>query len=222
MNVEAQTVNLSVAQVKEMFLYVGKQIIENKPLLTEVDSAIGDGDHGIGMSVGFSKAEEDLSQKECKSINDIFKTIGMSMINSMGGASGVIFGTLFTGGVKKLDAKETLDLQLMADIFEKSLEAIKTRGKASLGDKTMIDALEPAVEGLKESADKPVSLLEGLKNAEEKAAEGVESSKEYVAKFGRAKSLGERAIGHQDAGATTIWIIFKSMREWLEGSAANE
>ncbi|WP_449354215.1 dihydroxyacetone kinase subunit DhaL [Virgibacillus natechei] len=222
MNVEAQTASLSVAQVKEMFLYVGKKVIENKPLLTEVDSAIGDGDHGIGMSVGFSKAEEDLSQKECKSINDVFKTIGMSMINSMGGASGVIFGTLFTGGVKKLDAKETLDLQLMAGIFEKSLETIKTRGKASLGDKTMIDALEPAVEGLKESADQSVSLLEGLKNAEENAAEGVESSKEYVAKFGRAKSLGERAIGHQDAGATTIWIIFKSMREWLEGSAANE
>ncbi|WP_404455024.1 dihydroxyacetone kinase subunit DhaL [Oceanobacillus kapialis] len=216
MTIEEKVSTLNTAQVKDMLLYVGEKVRENKPFLTEVDSAIGDGDHGIGMSVGFTKAEENLNQKEFNTINDIFKTTGMSMVQSMGGASGVIFGTMFLGGVKTLEPKEHLDVETLAEVFEKSLVAIKERGKASLGDKTMIDALEPAVNGLKESATSYSSLLEALKKAETNAATGVENSKDYVAKFGRAKSLGERAIGHQDAGATSVWIIFKSMREWVE------
>jgi len=211
-----QEVRLTPTQVKEMFLYVGEQVKESKPLLTKIDSAIGDGDHGIGMSVGFTKAEENLTQKEFTTINDVFKTIGMSMISSMGGASGVIFGTLFVGGVKSLEPQGELNLPLLAKIFEGSVTSIKERGKAKLGDKTMIDALEPAVLGLKQSVVENQSLLEGLKIAEERAEQGVEKTKEYIAKFGRAKSLGERAVGHQDAGATTVYIIFKSMREWIE------
>jgi dihydroxyacetone kinase len=131
------------------------------------------------------------------------------MISSMGGASGVIFGTMFVGGIKGPDPKKALDLPLLAEIFEKALVAIKQRGKAELGDKTMIDAFQPAVEALKESATANDSLVEGLRKAESAALNGVEASKDYVAKFGRAKSLGERAVGHQDAGATTVSIIFK-------------
>ncbi|WP_227995236.1 dihydroxyacetone kinase subunit DhaL [Oceanobacillus sp. CFH 90083] len=216
MTMEASVTALDAAQVREMILYAGEKIKENKPFLTKVDSAIGDGDHGIGMSVGFTKVEENLKDKEFTTINEVFKTTGMSMVQSMGGASGVIFGTMFLGGVKNLKQKTELDADVLAKIFEASLQAIKERGKASLGDKTMIDALEPAVNGLKESASNSAALLEALKKAEENAAEGVENSKEYIAKFGRAKSLGERAVGHQDAGATSVWIIFKSMREWLE------
>lgn len=215
--------SMTPQQVKGMFLYVGEQIIESKPLLTKLDSAIGDGDHGIGMSVGFTEAKANLEKQNFETINDVFKTIGMSMISSMGGASGIIFGTLFVGGIKNLDKSETLDVALMATIFEKSLIAIKERGKASLGDKTMIDALDPAVEGLKEcAANGEESILAALTIAEQNANEGLEKSKEHIAKFGRAKSLGERAVGHQDAGATSIWIIFKSMREWLEESVSNE
>lgn len=216
MTTDSRANALGASQVKEMLLYVGERVRENKPILTKIDSAIGDGDHGIGMSVGFTKAEENLNQKEFNTINDVFKTTGMAMIQSMGGASGVIFGTMFLGGVKSLNPKEQLDVGTLAEVFGKSLEAIKHRGKANLGDKTMIDALEPAVNGLKESANASSSLLESLKKAEENAASGVENTKDYVAKFGRAKSLGERAIGHQDAGATSVWIIFKSMREWVE------
>ncbi|MFD1388275.1 dihydroxyacetone kinase subunit DhaL [Oceanobacillus oncorhynchi subsp. oncorhynchi] len=207
---------LDAAQTKAMILYAGEKIRENKPLLTKVDSAIGDGDHGIGMSVGFEKVEENLKNQEFTTVNDIFKTTGMSMVQSMGGASGVIFGTMFLGGVKDLDSKSELDVPVLSEIFSASLEAIKQRGKASLGDKTMIDALEPAVNGLKESVTDSATLLEALKKAEENAADGVENSKNYIAKFGRAKSLGERALGNQDAGATSVWIVFKSMREWVE------
>ncbi len=213
-----QTLNaLNPTQVKEMFLYVGEKVVESKPLLTKIDSAIGDGDHGIGMSVGFTKAEENLKVNEFTTVNDVFKTIGMSMISSMGGASGIIFGTMFVGGIKGLDPKEALDLASLAEIYEKALNAIKQRGKAELGDKTMIDAFQPAVEALKASAAANDSLIEGLRKAETAAVEGVEASKDYIAKFGRAKSLGERAIGNQDAGATTVSIIFKSMKEWVDG-----
>lgn len=208
--------SLTIEQTKEILIYAGEEVIKNKPLLTDIDSAIGDGDHGIGMSVGFSNANEKLKTETYSDINGIFKEIGKAMINNMGGASGVIFGTMFVGGVKKLESKDSINLELLTAIFEKGLAAVKERGKANLGDKTMIDALEPAVMSLKVSAEQNLDLRAALVNAAESAASGVESTKNYVAKFGRAKSLGERAIGHQDAGATTVWIIFKSLAEWVE------
>jgi dihydroxyacetone kinase phosphoprotein-dependent L subunit len=209
---------LTVEQVVEMYKYVGNELIESKPYLTEVDSAIGDGDHGIGMSIGFEAAIKKLNESTFVSVNDVFKAIGMAMISSMGGASGIIFGTMFVGGAAKVQASETLTLEFLSDFMKESLEAIKKRGKAELGDKTMIDALEPAVIGLQEAVASNKSLLEGLVEAERKAEAGVQLTKEYVAKFGRAKSLGERAIGHQDAGATSVYLIFKSMRIWVEGN----
>jgi dihydroxyacetone kinase-like protein len=214
---ESSFINLNPNQTKELFIYVGEKVIESKYLLTKMDSAIGDGDHGIGMSRGFSMAIENLNKQEFSTINDVFKIIGMSMISSMGGASGIIFGTLFVGGIKGMNDKETLNLPLLAEIFSKAVDAIKQRGGASLGDKTMIDALQPAAEALKSSVADNNSLFRGLQNAENSARQGVENTKNYIAKFGRAKFLGERTIGHPDAGATTVWIIFKSMREWIEG-----
>lgn len=210
---------LNVEQTRDMFLYVGEEVIKSKPYLTELDSAIGDGDHGIGMEVGFTNANEQLKGKSFSTINDVFKAIGMTMITTMGGASGVIFGTMFVGGVKGLQLLDRLEVKSLAGILEKSLQSIKDRGKAIIGDKTMIDAFEPAVLSLKENADRTDDLLEALRQAEESAMQGVEDSKKYVAKFGRAKSLGERAIGHQDAGATSVWIILRSMREWVEKNA---
>lgn len=115
-----------------------------------------------------------------------------------------------------MDAKETLGAADLAAMERKSLSAIQERGKAEVGDKTMVDALAPAVEALEANQDK--GLLEMLKAAEEAAREGVENTKKYVAKFGRAKSLMERAIGHQDAGATSVYLIIQGMREFVEGA----
>lgn len=213
---------LNIQEVKNMFIYVGEKIIDKKPLLTQIDSDIGDGDHGVGMEIGLKKATESLHDVPLKSINEVFNIIGKSMISSMGGASGIIFGTFFLGGVKNFELKEKLNLIDLATIFSASLEAIKKRGKASLGDKTMVDALEPAVEILNHEAKQTKNLVQGLEAAEKEARNGVENTKKYVAKFGRAKSLGERALGYQDAGATTIWIIFKSMKEWIEAMEKNE
>lgn len=214
-NTEGLKSYLTVNQVKELFVYVGQQVIESKDLLTTIDSAIGDGDHGIGMEVGFKKAIEVLQNKELPTVNSIFLEIGKAMISNMGGASGILFGTFFVASVKNQQAKDKLNLENLASFFANGLEGVKARGKAQVGDKTMIDAIAPAVKALNDALENNGNLLIALKDASEKAEEGMENTKNYIAKFGRAKSLGERAIGHQDAGATTISIIFNAIYSFV-------
>ncbi len=207
------TININDA--KNMLIYVADKIIESKPYLTEVDSAIGDGDHGIGMAGGMEKAKKKLlSRDDFTSVYEVFEVAGKEMLMSMGGASGVIFGSLYLAGAKGMEKRPELTGKDFAEMERKSLAAIKERGKAEIGDKTMVDALEPAVIALEEHSEE--SLLEMFKKAEAAAKDGVEKTKDYQAKYGRAKSLLERAIGHQDAGATSVWIIFRSMREYIE------
>lgn len=206
---------LTINQVTDMLLHTCDAIIENASYLNEVDSNIGDGDHGIGMSGGMEKAKAALLEnRPFNDINSIFKTMGMSMINSMGGASGVIFGSLFIGGIKGLDSMTEIDGTAFVKIMRASLETIKNRGGAQLGDKTMVDALEPAIIAL-ENGNKE-NLIDLLSDAKDAAYQGVENTKQYVAKYGRAKSLLERAIGHQDAGATSVAILFDAMYKYVK------
>ncbi|MFA9464557.1 MAG: dihydroxyacetone kinase subunit DhaL [Velocimicrobium sp.] len=207
---------LTVEQTTDMVIYTCEAIIKNKPYLTEVDSKIGDGDHGIGMSGGMEKAKKELqANRPFSDVNTVFKTTGMTMLNSMGGASGVIFGSMFLGGVKGMDVTEELDGDTFTKIMRGSLEAIKNRGKAKVGDKTMVDALEPAVIAMEEVENKD-DLLFLLEVATKAAKQGVEDTKNQIANFGRAKSLLERAIGYQDAGATSVFIIFEAMHEYVK------
>lgn len=211
--------NLNIQQTKEMLLAAANAIIASVPLLTEVDRVIGDGDHGVGIGGGMEKAKEALEKMDQPAdINSLFKNMGMAMINSMGGASGVIFGTMFLGGVKGLPAKTELDCATMAQMCRKSVDAIKQRGQAQVGDKTMVDAYEPAVEAMEAYAGD--DLAEMLSAAAEAAEKGVESTKNFIAKFGRARYLGERALGHQDAGATSVSIIVSAMRDYVKGLSA--
>ncbi len=214
---EGELTELNGEDTRNMLLYVADKIIANKPYLTEVDSAIGDGDHGIGMAGGMQKAKKKLLKMEgTENAYGLFETAGQAMLMSMGGASGVIFGSLYLAGAKGMEPKTVLTAQDFSQMERKSLTAIQERGSAHPGDKTMVDALAPAVEAMEKNCNK--SFLEMLKAAEEAAREGMEDTKKYVAKFGRAKSLLERAIGHQDAGATSVYLIFQGMREFVEGS----
>jgi dihydroxyacetone kinase-like protein len=201
-----------------MLLYVSDEIVRNKDYLGEIDAKIGDGDHGAGMALGFTKAKETLLAKNPKTINECFTTVGMSMIASMGGASGIVFGTMFSAGVKGLAPTEEIGLSEFASIMQQALKAVQDRGKAQVGDKTMVDAFSPAVDALLEGSKKGLSLAEGLEKAATAAELGVESTKPLVAKYGRAKSLMERAIGYQDAGATSVSIIFKAMFDWTKNN----
>ena len=208
---------LSAEDTRNMLLYVADKIIANKPYLTEVDSAIGDGDHGIGMAGGMQKAKKKLLKMQGEeNAYHLFETAGEAMLMSMGGASGVIFGSLYLAGAKGMEPKGVITAEDLAAMERKSLAAIQERGGAQVGDKTMVDALAPAVEALEANSGK--GLLEMLKATEEAARCGMENTKKYVAKFGRAKSLLERAIGHQDAGATSVYLIFQGMGEFVEGT----
>ncbi|MCD8084697.1 MAG: dihydroxyacetone kinase subunit L [Clostridiales bacterium] len=214
---EGELDKLNAEDARNMLIYIADKIIEKKPYLTEVDSAIGDGDHGIGMAGGMQKAKKKLlGMKGEENVYQMFETAGRAMLMSMGGASGVIFGSLYLAGAKDMEPKAALSAGDLADMEKKSLAAIQERGKAEVGDKTMVDALSPAVDALEANREK--GLLEMLKAAEEAARQGMENTKQYIAKFGRAKSLLERAIGHQDAGATSVYLIFQGMREFVEGS----
>lgn len=198
-----------------MILYIADKIIAKKSYLTEVDSAIGDGDHGIGMAGGMQKTKKKLLKMQGEeNAYQLFETAGQAMLMSMGGASGVIFGSLYLEGTKGMEPKAVITAEDLAMMERKSLIAIQKRGGAQVGDKTMVDAMVPAVEALEANCGK--SLLAMLKAAEEAARQGMEDTKKYVAKFGRAKSLLERAIGHQDAGATSVYLIFQGMREFVE------
>ncbi len=207
---------LNVKQVKEMILFMAQEIINNKQYLTEVDLKIGDGDHGIGMETGFLMVKDVIERKEYTSVNELFRDVGKAMLNSMGGASGVIFSTIFLSSKKDTDKVDELTADELPKMMEKSLKMIKKRGKAELGDKTMVDAFEPAICAMSQyianKKDFPGMLLVGELAAEE----GMHATKNYIAKFGRAKSLMERSVGYQDAGATSVYLMFRAMRKWAE------
>ena len=207
---------LNAEDCRQMLLYIADKILENEPYLTSVDSEIGDGDHGMGMATGMKNAKEALlDMEEVTNVFSVFEAAGKAMLLSMGGASGIIFGSLYLEGALGMGQKEYLTAEDLKLMEEKSLKAIQERGKASVGDKTMVDALSPAVDAMREHYTEGLENM--LKVAEEGAAQGVENTKSYIAKFGRAKSLGERALGYQDAGATSTWLIFQGMREFVQG-----
>ena len=207
---------LSAQDARRMLISVADKIIEKKPYLTEIDSAIGDGDHGIGMAGGMKKAKEKLEKMaDEENAYAVFEAAGKAMLMSMGGASGVIFGSLYLAGAKGMEPKSVITAGDLAQMEKKSLLAIQERGRAEVGDKTMVDALSPAVDAMKANCAQGLPPM--LKAAEAAALQGVEDTKRYVAKFGRAKSLMERAVGYQDAGATSVWLIFQGMREYVEG-----
>lgn len=208
---------MNAEQLREMFLFVAQRIVDSEEYLTEIDLKIGDGDHGIGMSVGFRGVIKELPRIEkFASAENVFKELGTILLDTMGGASGVLFGTMFISGIVKREEHDTIDMKGFAEIFRTSLNALQERGKAKIGDKTMVDAFEPAVIAMEEAAAKALSIKDGLRIAAKSAKEGMEYTKEVKARFGRAKYYGEKAIGLQDAGATSVWIIYQAMSDWAD------
>lgn len=199
---------LTVQDTQNMLLYVSDKLIASKDMLCEIDGKIGDGDHGFGIERGFKAVKEIIMKNTYPTINDLYKEAGMALIQSMGGASGIIFSQMFLGA-NTIPEKSSLDTETLALMMREGLEKVKNKGKAKLGDKTMVDALEPAVLALEK--EKGNSLVIALEEATLSSKQGVENTKQYPAKFGRAKFVFERSIGQQDAGATTVSLIFEAM-----------
>lgn len=206
---------MKAEEVKNMFIAVAKRMIAAEEYLTEIDHAIGDGDHGTGMALGFSRIRTNLENRSFTYVNEVFHTIGMTMLEEMGGASGVLFGTLFISGIIGMEEKEAFALSDFAGVFARSLQALKSRGGAKIGDKTMVDALEPAVNALQAAQEAGLGIEEAFSAAADAAAAGVEYTKRCVARFGRAKYYKEKAIGYQDAGATSVSLIFREMSDYI-------
>ena len=204
---------IDLAAAREMLLFAAQKIVDSKAYLTEVDSAIGDGDHGIGMETGCKKILEVLGKRESfVDVAELFRETGKAMIFTMGGASGIIFGSLFQGGAAAGQGVQMLDGGLFTRMMQGALAAIQRKGKAQPGDKTMVDALAPAVQAMEAAGTQLPPVLEA---AAAGAARGVEATKQMVARFGQAVQLGERSLGYQDAGATSVLLLFQAMSDYV-------
>lgn len=202
-------------KVKEVILAIAEVIAEKKLYLTQLDAAIGDGDHGLNMNKGFQAAKEKLETAALETPADILKAVGMALISKVGGAAGPLYGTAFLNASKIVAGKTELDLNDFKDMLEAALEGVKSRGKAVVGEKTMVDAIEPALEALKKAVAEGASTREAMDLAVKAAEEGVAYTKTIIAKKGRASYLGERSIGHEDPGAMSSYVILKTIAEKL-------
>ena len=211
--------NLTKAQILQWLQAVDEVITENKDYLTELDAAIGDGDHGINLHRGFQKVMTQLPQVETEDIGSIFKTVGMALVSSVGGASGPLYGTFFLRASTVVTGKEELTVADLAKLLQEGVNGVIQRGKANLSDKTMLDALCPAVATLnQEVAGGNNSIVDVLGLAVLAAETGMHQTIPLEARKGRASYLGERSIGHQDPGATSSYLILKTLLETINPS----
>lgn len=177
----------------------GERVQENKQLLSDLDQAIGDGDHGINMARGLGGLKKAFTEKEPADLKDVFKTAGMTMVSKVGGASGPLYGTAFLNMSKAVDA-DTIDAVGLTKVIEAGLEGIEKRGKSHAGEKTMIDVWEPVVHALHQE-----DLTDDVVDA------ALQKTKDLKATKGRASYLGERSIGHLDPGAYSSALLFHAM-----------
>lgn len=187
-----------------------KVLAENKDYLTQLDAAIGDADHGANMDRGFKAVMNKMPEMSDKDIGTIFKTVGMTLISTVGGAGGPLYGTFYLQAGMKTAGKMEMSLADWYTALDAALNGVVMRGKAEVGDKTMVDALTPAVTALKNDVDNGTLMKTALTQSAEAARQGMLSTIPMVARKGRASYLGERSAGHQDPGATSSYLILKA------------
>jgi dihydroxyacetone kinase-like protein len=202
---EGLTVAVSKQDVLAWFSALHHVYAENRARLTELDSAIGDADHGSNMDRGFTAVQAELATRSPADIGGIFQTAAAALVRNVGGAAGPLYGTFFLRAATAAAGKDQLQPADVAAVFAAGIEGIKQRGKAEPGDKTMLDALLPAREALQNGGT--------LQSAAEAAEQGMRATIPLQARKGRASYLGERSIGHQDPGATSAWLLVKTAAE---------
>jgi len=186
---------------------------ENAAYLTQLDSAIGDADHGINMDRGFTAVRAKFPTMATMDIATQLKTVGTTLVSTVGGASGPLYGTAFLRAGVAVAGKQQLGPADFVALLEAFLGGIVARGKAQPGEKTMVDALTPALAAAKEALNEGLPLKELSSRATQAAEEGMKATIPLLATKGRASYLGERSVGHQDPGATSSWLILRSLTE---------
>ncbi len=190
---------------------------QHKDELTELDAAIGDADHGANMARGFTAVQAKLDSLKDKDLGTIFKTVAMTLISTVGGASGPLYGTLFLQAVAGANGKKALTQDELAAVLGAGLQGLMNRGKAVVGEKTMVDAWVPAIEALKPVGDD--SLAAGVERAVAAAKKGADSTIPLVAKKGRASYLGERSAGHLDPGSASTVLLLEALQQAIHSPA---
>ncbi|WP_069804050.1 dihydroxyacetone kinase subunit DhaL [Thermogemmatispora onikobensis] len=186
---------------------------EQRDYLTQLDAPIGDADHGVNMDRGFRAVLDKLPSLSGMDIGSILKTVGTTLVSTVGGASGPLYGTAFLRAGMVTAGKHELDEADVIEMLQAALDGIKARGKAHTGEKTMVDALEPALAAARKAQEQHEGLAVLLRRAAEAAEEGMKATAPMLATKGRASYLGERSIGHQDPGATSSWLLLKTLAE---------
>lgn len=198
-------------KVIEILHHIAEVMEENKEFLTDLDNVIGDGDHGINMARGFAEVEKQADSFAGKDIGSILKTVGMTLVSKVGGSSGPLYGTAFMKAGVTIGAKNEIGLSDFLGALEAGVEGVKARGKSTTGEKTMLDAMVPALDAMKEQQAAGADVKHVLEAGVQAAETGVEETKPMVATKGRASYLGERSIGHQDPGATSFSLLLKEI-----------
>jgi len=192
-------------------------VADNKAYLTQLDSAIGDADHGINMDRGFNAVLGKLDSIAGTDIGQTLKTVGMTLVSTVGGAGGPLYGTFFIQMGGAVAGKDAITLAEFATALDSGLGGVLRIGKAGLGDKTMVDALTPARDALRAAVADGASVGDGLQRMADAAQEGMRATVPLVARKGRASYLGERSAGHQDPGATSSHLLLRTAAEVWAG-----
>jgi dihydroxyacetone kinase-like protein len=207
---------MTKSQVLKWLEATAAVIEENRQYLTDLDSPIGDADHGINMDRGFKKVASKLPGMEDKDIGTILKTAGMALVTSVGGAGGPLYGTFLMDAGKAVAGKDELSDDDLVALLDAGLKGVIRIGKTNLEDKTMVDALHPALEALKKAVADGKDTVEALQLMTDAAHEGMKATIPMLARKGRASYVGERSIGHQDPGATSSYLLLKTLTETVE------
>ena len=205
--------SLDTKQMAAIIEGMAKKIEAEKDYLTQLDNEIGDGDHGINLARGFEAVEKKLPSLAGGDIGALLKGVGMQLVSTVGGASGPLYGTAFMKAGMACKGLTELDGPAFVKAMEAAVDGIKMRGKATEGEKTMLDALCPALKVMQDEVAAGKSLKEALQDAAAVAEKGVEYTKTIIATKGRASYLGERSLGHQDPGATSSLYLLQVLAE---------
>src|SRR4051812_12752003 len=190
-----------------------KVFAEKREQLTELDSAVGDGDFGISLDRGFTAVRTELSTNPPADVRSVFQNVATVLIRTMGGTSGPLLGTFFLRAGTACAGKSELATADVVALFQAGVDGIQQRGKAALGDKTMLDALIPAVEAMRGALEAGNNLSDMLNRGAAAAEAGMQATKNMQARKGRGSYLGDRSVGHQDPGATGAYLLVKAAAE---------
>ena len=201
-------------KVLEIIQAIASKIEEEKDLLTKLDQPIGDSDHGINMARGFGEVEKKLPTLEGKDIGTILKTVGMTLVSTVGGASGPLYGSAYLKAGMASAGKETLSLDEFLSVLKTAIEAVQQRGKSTVEEATMLDAMVPSLNAMEAAAAEGAEAKAVLEAGVKAAWAGAEHTKDLIATKGRASYVGERGLGHQDPGATSSLLTLEAIRDF--------